>query len=88
MNLPAWSELPSFDINSALRGEACVHTVDYHMATRKGLRPKPSTDCRVINAPHPGWMIWSGEWLVYESLDEMSSDYKMLPFRTLDGVEK
>lgn len=80
-----WAKLPRFDLKAVFAGHPYVCRFDL---------PKNKVsyaDIRRISAPHPGYMIWAGEWLFYgddeQSLIEMENFFRMADTKVLGLLE-
>ena len=72
------AKLPPFDIYKALMGEPYVWVHD----------PKKAfAEARIICAPHAGWLIWIGDWIVFTDEDEMCDSLRMADLGVMGSIE-
>lgn len=62
------AKLPPFDVYEALKGKPYVWIYG---------PTEQFSDVRIIHEPHPGWLVWIGEWVVYDDEDLMCHDLRM-----------
>jgi len=72
-----WETLPRFEIELALKGMPYMNRFDAR-------RWRWYQDCRPIQKPHDGILIWAGEWMPYEFADEdemwrLDEQFRMVP---------
>jgi hypothetical protein len=75
-----WNKLPAFDLKKARAGHPYVHLYDLPQ------RRVAYCDIRPISAPHEGWMVWAGEWLIF-SYAELGEFLRMVDNSVLGLVE-
>ena len=79
-----WNRLPVFDLKAALAGHPYVFIFD--LPDRK----VAYHDIRPIKAPHEGYMLWVGEWVIYEGdagFESMCEMFRMCDPSVLGTVE-